>query len=156
MKLKSKTEACLFKSTTLTTAISLALFAMHTPSLAQPVSGQDDVEEILVTGSLIRRSEGFTAASPLTQLSAEDLEGEGTINISQVVQNLTFNYGTGVTAGIQGTGDWTASFNLRGLGPAATLTLVDSKRVATDNVQIMVPMIALERMDIVTDGAATM
>ncbi|MCB1670502.1 MAG: TonB-dependent receptor [Pseudomonadales bacterium] len=129
---------------------------MHTPSLAQPISGQDDVEEILVTGSLIRRSEGFTAASPLTQLSAEDLEGEGTINISQVVQNLTFNYGTGLTAGIQGTGDWTASFNLRGLGPAATLTLVDSKRVATDNVQIMVPMIALERMDIVTDGAATM
>ena len=49
---------------------------MHTPSLAQPVSGQDDVEEILVTGSLIRRSEGFTAASPLTQLSAEDLEAE--------------------------------------------------------------------------------
>jgi len=142
---------------TLTAAFTFALFSVPVTSLAQP-SDQPagDLEEILVTGSFIRRSEGFTAASPMTQLTAEDLEGEGTINIGQVVQNLTFNYGTGVTNGIQGTGDYSASFNLRGLGPAATLTLVDGKRVATTNVVNMMPMIALQRMEIVTDGAATM
>lgn len=146
-----------FQRNTLAAAVTFALFSFPVTSLAQPSAAQaGDVEQILVTGSLIRRSEGFTAASPVTQLTAEDLEGEGTVNFAQVVQNLTFNYGTGVTAGIQGTGDWSAGFNLRGLGSAATLTLVDGKRVATESVQTLIPTIALQRMEIVTDGAATM
>lgn len=152
-----KEYVCPLKRNTLSVMVSAALLTVPMTALPQAAAQQaEDLEEILVTGSFIRRSEGFTAASPMTQLTAEDLEEEGTVNIAQVVQNLSFNYGTGLTNGIQGVGDYSANFNLRGLGPAATLTLVDGKRVATDNVQIMVPMIALQRMEIVTDGAATM
>jgi len=50
----------------------------------------------------------------------------------------------------------TSNFNLRGLGPRATLTLVDGKRVATDNVQVMIPASALQRVEVVTDGAAAL
>ncbi|MCG8415936.1 MAG: TonB-dependent receptor plug domain-containing protein, partial [Pseudomonadales bacterium] len=142
-----------FPVRTLAAAISLALIPV-----AQQASAQNDtsVEEVIVTGSFIRRSEGIAAASPVVQFSAEDIEAEGTINMAQVVQNLTFNNGTGVINSIQGSTNQIASFNLRGLGTRATLPLIDGKRVPTANVQLLLPAMALQRMDIVTDGAAAL
>ena len=136
-----------------------AVLSLPTAALAQQSGAIDDpalMEEVIVTGSFIRRSEGFTAASPITQMSAEDLQAEGTVNMAQVVQNLTFNAGTGVTSGIQGVSDQSAGFNLRGLGQRATLQLMDGKRVPSANVQMLLPGIATQRIDIVTDGAAAL
>ncbi len=141
-----------FKFNTLSTAIALSFSAASGSLLAQSDGG---IEEVVVTGSYIRQSEGFDAASPVTSFTAEDIEAEGTINMAQVVQNLTFNNGTGTTNSIQGTNNQIANFNLRGLGPRATLTLVDGKRVVESNVQQLLPTMAIQRMDIVTDGAAT-
>lgn len=145
-----------FQLKLLSSAVAIALLGSAGQSLAQAQSQAGDVEEVVVTGSFIRRSEGITAASPLTQLSAEDLEAQGTVNMGQVVQNLTFNNGTSVTNSIQGTSSTTSSFNLRGLGSRATLTLIDGKRVATSNVQAMLPGSALQRIEVVTDGAAAL
>ena len=142
------------KLNTLTAAITLALTASVGSNVSAQQSGAD-VEEVVVTGSYIRRTEGFDAASPVTTFTAEDLEAEGTINMAQVVQNLTFNNGTGTTNSIQGSTNQIANFNLRGLGSRATLTLMDGKRVVQQNVQQLLPAMAIERMDIVTDGAAT-
>ena len=135
----------------LSSAISLALAT----GIGDVSAQQDQVEEVVVTGSYIRRTEGFDAASPVTSFTAEDLEAEGTINMAQMVQNLTFNNGTGTTNSIQGTTNQIANFNLRGLGARATLTLMDGKRLVEQNVQQLLPAVALQRMDIVTDGAAT-
>ena len=135
-------------------AVSMSMFALSSTTHAQ--NNTPEVEEVLVTGSFIRRSEGLNAASPVTQLSAEDLEAQGTVNMAQVVQNLTFNNGTAVTNSIQGVTSTTSSFNLRGLGSRATLTLIDGKRIATDNVQSMLPASALQRIEVVTDGAAAL
>ncbi len=142
-----------FLSKPLYTAISLALLAPSGGAMAQQ---EPAVEEVIVTGSFIRRTEGITAASPVVQLSAEDLEAEGTINMAQVVQNLTFNNGTGVINSIQGSTNQIANFNLRGLGARATLPLIDGKRVPLTNVQQMLPSMAIQRIDIVTDGAAAL
>ncbi len=144
-----------FTKKTLCVAISAAvLSAAGMPAaLAQQEPG---IEEVVVTGSFIRRSEGFTAASPMTTLSNDDLQAEGTINMGQVVQNMTYNAGSAVTNTIQGTSSNTTSFNLRGLGTSATLQLMDGKRVPTDNVNVLLPNIAIERMEIVTDGAAAL
>lgn len=71
---------------------------------------QAQVEEVIVTGSYIRRTEGFDAASPVTSYTAEDLEAEGTINMAQVVQNLTFNNRTGTTNSILDFPDFTRHF----------------------------------------------
>ena len=136
----------------LNSAIAIALLGGAGQTLAQT----PDVEEVVVTGSYIRRSEGIAAASPLTALSAEDLEAQGTVNMAQVAQNLTFNNGTAVTNSIQGVTSTTSSFNLRGLGSRATLTLIDGKRIATDNIQSMLPSSALQRIEVVTDGAAAL
>ncbi|MCY4356169.1 MAG: TonB-dependent receptor plug domain-containing protein [Gammaproteobacteria bacterium] len=105
---------------------------------------ESSVEEVVVTGSFIRRSEGIAAALPLVQFTAEDIEAEGTIDMAQVVQNLTFNNGIGVVNLIQGSTNQIASFNLRGLGTQATLPLIDDKRVPPLNVQLLLPTMALE------------
>ncbi|MDX1490617.1 MAG: TonB-dependent receptor, partial [Pseudohongiellaceae bacterium] len=116
-----------------------------------------EVEEVVVTGSFIRRTEGFRAASPVTQLSAEDLATEGTPNMGDVINNLSFNNGSTVTQNsFTGASSGSTSINLRGLGSGATLNLVDGIRVIGTNVNRFLPQIAIQRLDIVTDGAAAL
>lgn len=142
------------KRSLLCAAISLSLLPLASQSIAQ----QDTVEEVVVTGSYIRRSEGFTGASSVVQLNAEDLEAQGTLNIGEVVQNLAFVNGSAsaITNTIQGQSSRTSSIDLRGLGASSTLTLLDGKRLASQNVNALIPSIALQRMDIVADGAAAL
>jgi len=138
----------------LSAAISAALLSSAGGVWAQ--QGDSVIEEVIVTGSLIPRTEGFTAASPVTVITADDLAAQGTINMGEVVMNSVFNLGSGIANTTQGTSDNSTSFNLRGLGSSATLTLVDGKRVPTDNVQILLPSIAIQRIDILKDGAAAL
>ena len=142
------------KRALLCTAISLSLYSLSSPVLAQ----EPTVEEVVVTGSYIRRSEGFNQASSVTQINADDLADEGTMNLGEVMQNLSFVGGpsSAITNTIQGTSSRSQSIDLRGLGPRSTLTLVDGKRVADENVQQMIPTIAIQRIDIVADGAAAL
>lgn len=144
------------KRTLLYTAISLSLVPLSSSSFAQ--QGQAEVEEVVVTGSYIRRSEGFTQASQVTQLTADDLIDEGTLNIGEVIQNMSFVGGpsSSITNTIQGTSSRTSTIDLRGLGPRSTLTLLDGKRVLNENVNALLPTIAIQRLDIVADGAAAL
>ena len=142
------------KRNLLCTAVSLSLLPLAGISVAQDV----EVEEVIVTGSFIRRSEGFTQASSVTQLTAEDLEAEGTLNMGEVVQQMTFVNGaaSAITNTIQGTTSRTSSIDLRGLGASSTLTLLDGKRLVNENVNGLIPTIAIQRLDIVADGAAAL
>ena len=142
------------KRSMLCAAISLSLLPLSGMSVAQ----DNQVEEVVVTGSFIRRSEGFTQASAVTQLSAEDLESQGTLNMGEVVQNLSFVNGaaSAITNTIQGTDSRTTSIDLRGLGSSSTLTLFDGKRLVNQNVNGLIPSIAIQRLDIVADGAAAL
>lgn len=134
-------------------AISISLLQISGSVLAQDA----EVEEVVVTGSFIRRTEGFRAASPITQLNAEDLAAEGTPNMGDVVANLSFNQGSTVTQNsLTGASSTATSINLRGLGSGATLNLVDGMRVIGTNVNTFLPQIAIQRLDIVTDGAAAL
>ncbi len=67
-------------------AISAGLLQVSGTSVAQ----QPDVEEVVVTGSFIRRTEGFRAASPITQIGAEDIAVAGTPNLGDVIHNMSF------------------------------------------------------------------
>lgn len=141
------------KRSLLCAAISLSLLP-----IAGTIFAQDStVEEVVVTGSYIRRTEGFRAASPVTQINADDIAAAGTPNLGDVIQNLSFNQGTAVSANaFTGTSNITSSLNLRGLGAGATLDLIDGMRTPTSNVNVLVPQIAIQRLDIVTDGAAAL
>ncbi|MCH8863027.1 MAG: TonB-dependent receptor plug domain-containing protein [Proteobacteria bacterium] len=135
------------------TAISLSLLPLAGTTFAQDAQ----IEEILVTGSYIRRSEGFRSASPITQLSVEDIALEGTPNMGDVIHNLSFNQGTTISANaFTGAGNVSTSLNLRGLGTRATLDLVDGYRTINNDINSVLPQIAIQRLDIVTDGAAAL
>ena len=138
----------------LCTAVALSLLPLSGTSLAQ----DDQIEEVVVTGSFIRKSEGFTQASSVVQLTAEDLEAQGTLNMGEVIQNLAFVNGSAsaITNTIQGQDSRSSSIDLRGLGASSTLTLLDGKRLVNQNVNALLPSIAIQRLDIVADGAAAL
>jgi outer membrane receptor protein involved in Fe transport len=136
-------------------AISISLLQISGSAIAQ--AADPEVEEVVVTGSFIRRTEGFRAASPVTQISADDVALAGTPNMGDVVANMSFNQGSPVTQNsLTGASSTSTSVNLRGLGSGATLNLVDGMRVIGTNVNTFVPQIALARLDVVTDGAAAL
>lgn len=143
------------KRNLLCAAVSLSLLPLAGASLAQD---EATVEEVIVTGSYIRRSEGFTQASSIVQISAEDLEAEGTMNLGEVISQLTFVNGDAsqITNTIQGQDSRSTSVDLRGLGAGATLTLLDGKRLVTRNILATIPTIAIQRMDFVADGNAAL
>ena len=135
--------------------VSLSLLPLAGAGMAQDETA---VEEVIVTGSYIRRSEGFNQASSVVQFTAEDLEAEGTLNLGEVVSQLTFVNGDAsqITNTIQGQDSRSTTIDLRGLGARSTLTLLDGKRLVNENILAMIPTIAIQRMDIVADGNAAL
>jgi len=143
------------------------------PALAQTQtqtdSGVTEVEEIVVTGSYIRRGTDVSQASPIATISADDIGRIGAADIADITQTLTINTGSqnNPDAFTQNFSTGTSNINLRGLGVASTLILLNGRRqvvsgaTTDDGVNFvdtasLVPMIAVQRMEILKDGAATL
>ena len=135
----------------------LVLGALAWSFQAQADDDADDaIEEIIVTGSLIKR-DNFDSASPLQVLEAAEIEAEATPALGEIIYNQTFNYGSDAFSSHYSVtnpeGNRTGA-NFRGLGGGATLTLLDGKRVLDSNLNNLIPQIAIERIDILKDGAS--
>jgi outer membrane receptor protein involved in Fe transport len=129
-------------------------------------SSSDEIDEIIVTGTHIR---GVSASASETLVyTREDIDATGAISVQQFLQTLPQNF-TGASESQMGAIAYQGSTNntvngsapnLRGLGADATLVLIDGHRVAPGNsdgafVDIsMIPLAAVERIEIVTDGAS--
>ncbi len=131
--------------------------------------GEQEVELILVTGSYVRRSENFESPSPLAIVDSVAIDALGAKNISDITQTLTINTGAENTpdAFTQNATAGTSNMNLRGLGVASTLVLLNNKRQVVNaqpnnggvnfvDTSSLVPMIAIGRMEIVKDGASAL
>jgi len=127
------------------------------PSLsAYAETSQPIIEEIVVTGSLIRR-DSFDSPSPLTVVDQDEISANATPNLGEVLVNQTFNYGTDFqtnTFAARPQIGTNSQANLRGLGPRATLNLLDGKRGVGTNLNSALPQIAIGRIDILKDGAS--
>jgi iron complex outermembrane receptor protein len=117
------------------------------------------VERIEVTGSRIKRSD-LESASPVSVITAEDFKVQGIANVADALQNLTAQSG-GLTAAVNNGGNGNATVNLRGLGSARTLVLVNGRRMvasgtgATATVDLnTIPMAAVKRIEVLKDGAS--
>jgi iron complex outermembrane receptor protein len=154
----------------LAVAIS-AQFLLSTSVIAQEeeVNKKEDIEMIIVTGSFVRRSENFESPSPLAVMDAGEIDSIGAKSIGDITQTLTINTGAENTpdAFTQNATAGTSNINLRGLGVASTLILLNSKRQVVNSqpnnggvnfvdTSSLVPMIALDRMEIVKDGASAL
>ncbi len=130
------------------------------------------LDEIVVTGTHIRGE--VPVGSALIVYTRTDIEQSGSATLDQFARNMTENFSsvdtisnqssnirfspTGSSNGIntfQG-----ASFNLHGLGPTTTLTLLNGQRLApggldgsfTDISQI--PLSAVDHIEVLPDGAS--
>lgn len=163
-------------STTLSIALATAL-AATVPARAQEAdappadaaadaTGQaaTELERIEVTGSNIRRTDSETA-SPLQVVSKQDIENMGARTLLQVLDNLPAVRPAQVDSKSLFTGsDGASQANLRGLGAQGTLVLLNGRRLSyygapagfqTQFVNIdAIPAAAIERMEVLTDGAS--
>ena len=128
--------------------------------------GDKDIEEITVTGTHIRGTKD--SPSPVQVYTRADIDATGMITIQQFLQTLTANFGgasentISQLAGRSRTNNLVngSAPNLRGLGAEATLVLINGHRVAPGNydgsfVDIsMIPLAAVDRIEILTDGAS--
>lgn len=123
-----------------------------------------DVPDVLVTGTHIRNA---PIASPVTRIDNRQMREAGQRDLGEVVRDIPSNYNGGQNPGARFQAGTTANTNvsgssaldLRGLGPDATLTLLNGRRLPYDGTAQAVdlsgiPLDAVQEIQIVPDGAS--
>ena len=127
------------------------------------------LQEIIVTGSRIA-SPNEVSTSPIQVVSSKSIQVSGKTDISDIITQLPQNYNNDLgqdlgngTSGLATAGG-VATADLRGLGPARTLVLIDGRRlgVGSPNTAIaqpapdldQIPAGLVERVEVVTGGAS--
>lgn len=124
----------------------------------------EDLETIVTTGSRIR---GIApVGSTMVAVGREDIDVSPAISTVDLLREVpqVINLGNDAThRGAQGGNAnvrFASGINLRGIGPNATLLLVDGQRMPLGGGQVhfvdpnVIPTIALERMEVIADGAS--
>ncbi len=158
MSYRSLLQACAF------------IFALSNPGqlLSAPAEQEQAIEEVVVTGSYIRRN-NLNSSSPLSVIDVLDIQASGTTNTADIIFNVPQNIGTEVLANPGASGSSSSSLrtggssqggiglaNLRGLGPRATMNLMDGHRLAFGDANFAYPQIAIQRIEILLDGASAL
>jgi iron complex outermembrane recepter protein len=142
------------------TRVAAAGAAADTPVPTKELPG-DDLEEIVVTGTHIRGA--VAAGGKVIVISREQIENSGYGRLEDVIETLPQNFKAASDESNtqpNGNTNGASEIQLRGLGPATTLTLVNGRRQApggtlgafTDVSSI--PTAAVERIEILVDGAS--
>ena len=127
---------------------------------------EEEVEEVVVTGSYIKSSP-TDGASPVEIVDRSEIDDLGATSIADITNNIAVNSGSENRSDsfTQGGTQGTSNINLRGLGLSSTLVLVDGRRhtvagaTANDGSVFvntsMIPVVALDRVEILKEGAAS-
>ncbi|HVF17355.1 MAG TPA: TonB-dependent receptor, partial [Steroidobacteraceae bacterium] len=147
----------------------LGLFAVVTSTacisptitFAQGTSAEN-IQEVVVTGSRIRRADTFDSPVPVAIIDGDALKSSGftvlgdamsTLPQAMISTNLQSTSGTLFNAG-------QSRVDLRGLGSARTLVLVDGRRHLTGDFRTssvdlnMIPSTMIDRIDAISGGAS--
>ena len=132
--------------------------------VSQALAADENLEEVQVTGSRIKRTTDFDTANPTTVVDSDYLKNQGIVNVGDAIKSLPSNVSnfSPTTTGNSNFFAGSTIANLRGLNPffgSRTLNLVNGRRhVPTnqgDGVDLnFIPSILIERMDVVTGGAS--
>lgn len=137
-------------------AVSLLGAAAHAQGQApaQPVERQT-IERVEITGSIFKRLSDQTAL-PVSTVRAEEISARGHVELKDFLLELPESSTIGFYSGTVGT-----LINLRGLGQARSLTLMNGRRFANEPLTDQyvsantVPKIALSRVETLRDGASS-
>jgi iron complex outermembrane receptor protein len=142
-------------------AAALAIVVGSLPLAAQ---AQDEsmVEEVVVTGSNIRRNRDFETPSPIETVGQDKIEAAGVGQMQDMLKLLPSNAGSDLAGGRKAQG--TSQFSLRGLGVGGTLTLINGRRagispISTDQGFFFTdinqyPTNMIESVEVLKDGAS--
>ena len=122
------------------------------------------IEEIIVTGSFIKGTP-IDSESPVTVITRNELTVQGSPSIVEIVRRLSASSGVdGESNQFQSNAsEGIANINLRGLGPARTLILLNGKRQTPVPTRLpggrfvdvnSFPKAALQRVEVLKEGAA--
>ena len=145
---------------TLAFSALVAVFFAPTTLIAAD-DDEADVEEVVVTGSRIKR-DSINSAQVITTITAEDIEQSQALITADALRLSTYNtFGSSPpTAGNSAMSNTTIS--LRGLGGGRTLVLMDGRRLpgsphlggaGAANIN-MIPTVSVDRIEIQPDGAS--
>lgn len=125
----------------------------------QDEEAAERVERIQVTGSRIQRTD-MEGALPVTVIDRQSIELSGEISAADLIRNTTFNSAGSFRPQSGSSAQGVSQVNMRGLGASRTLVLVDGRRLtmspSTGSSQDLnsIPMGAIERIEILSDGAS--
>lgn len=122
--------------------------------------------DIVVTGTRLR---GANVASTVVTVRRSEIVNAGQANLGEFARSLPQSFGGGQNPGVGfnvpassgiNVGS-AASFNLRGLGSDATLTLLNGRRLpyssSAQSIDVSaIPLLAIDRVEIVPDGASAL
>lgn len=140
---------------------SVAALSMA-PAFAQDDEKSDDtaqMETVEVTGSRIKRTDA-EGSVPITVIDRQQLELSGDVSVADYLRNTTFNSFGSFRPQSGSSAQSFAELSLRGLGGGRTLILIDGRRapvapnVGEGQDLNSIPLAAVERIEILSDGAS--
>ncbi len=140
--------------------------AAHTPARRDGTRDEardEQLEEVIVTGSHIRGA--APTGSPLIVFTRKQIEASGRSSVADFMETIPQNFaGDGSDGGMGGFGNpnntqGASGINLRGIGTAGTLVLLNGRRLAPsvmgDFVDVSaIPLAAVDRIEVLPDGAS--
>ena len=144
--------------------VKLATTGIMSACLATTAFGADEIEEVIVTGSYIKGTP-IDSESPVTVLKREELAKQGAPSIVEMIRRLSASSGVdGESNQFQSNAsEGVASVNIRGLGAARTLVLINGKRQTPISARLPggrfvdingIPKLAVQRVEVLKEGAA--
>lgn len=146
------------------TKLSIAIAAFSAVA-ATGVSAQDavpgpTVEEVIVTGSRIAR-DPLSTTGPITIVDSDAISRSGVGTIDELLNQLPSMGTTGINANDNNGGAGLSFVDLRNLGSARTLVLVNGRRFVSSSSGVSsavdmnnIPVDLIDRIEVLTDGAS--
>ena len=136
--------------------------AMGQQAPASSTDASSELQEIVVTGSMIKRINAETAEA-VTIVKMDTLKDLGVTSVEGALALVTANNATITTASNVATFNGGASVaSLRGMGPTKTLVLLDGQRLA-NNVALgsgvdlnTIPFAAIDHIEVLREGASSL
>lgn len=113
-----------------------------------------------ITGSRINRTD-IAGSAPVDILNRGDLEASGSQSVVNILKYLPSVAGNSTSTFVTNGGDGTASITLRGLPKGNTLILINGRRIVSGGIKgesidlNMLPISAIERIEVLKDGASS-
>ncbi len=154
------------RSSRLAAAVLAALVVPAAVSAQTPATGEArTLNTVTVTGSNIRRAEA-EGSNPVQVIDAEELATSGKVTVADVLRSISANTGNATNeTSNSGWASGSAGIGLRGLSQKNTLVLLNGRRLANYGFPAgglsdtfvnlnALPLVAVERIEVLKDGAS--